>query len=124
MGLTIQTDVNDSSKRLVIDDDVDEVGEDDILSGACALEYIDVDNGLNAAEAEYLKFYDHANPTIGTEAPVLIIPVAGAGRVRIDLSANPHAFTTGMSIACVQEAGTAGTTAPTAKVVVTLKATV
>lgn len=124
MAVEISTDVNDATKRLIQDDDVNATAEDDILTGACSLESIDIDNGLNAAEAEYFKFYDHAAPTVGTTAPDMIVKVAGGQRVRIDLSANPLALATGLSIACVQEAGTAGTTPPTAAVVVTLKAAV
>ena len=83
---------------------------------ACELVSIEWTGQVN--EICYLKFYNDVNATVGTTAPVCQIPVDNtavtfSGYFRTPVS---DVFTAGLAIACTTEAGTAGTTNPTAAV--------
>jgi len=97
---------------------------DDIFDsgGASTLILAKIDNTANAAATSYACFYNSLNPTVGTTAPDIVIPVVGGATVSVAMyrSSTPSvAFGTGMSIACKTAGGTAGTTSPTSDVVLT-----
>lgn len=70
--------------------------------------------GYNAkASVVYCKFFNKASaPTVGTDVPVLTIPIAASGRFDIDIGgAFGFHFTTGIAYALTTDAADAGTTA-------------
>jgi len=97
---------------------------DDIFDsgGASTPVLLKIDNTANAAATSYACFYNAVNPTIGTTAPDIVIPVVGGATVNVAIhraTAIGTPFATGLSIACKTAGGTAGTTAPTSDVVLT-----
>mgnify|MGYP001564100034 CR=1 FL=1 len=78
-----------------------------------------IDNTANAAEAEYLKLWDAASGsvTVGTTAPDWVFKIPAAVKRTIVFNEGV-AYATALTAACVTTAGTAGTTNPTASVVV------
>lgn len=78
-----------------------------------------IDNTANAAEVEYLKLWDAASGdvTVGTTAPDWVIKIPAATK-RTIVFHEGLAYGTALTAACVTTAGTAGTTNPTASVVV------
>lgn len=93
------------------DTDNDEVGWMDIAAGALDdLYYTEIDNS-DVDETSYTKFYNSKKPVIGTTDPVLILPTPSAGNTLLIVAGGiGAAFSTGLSISTVKEAGTAGTT--------------
>ena len=97
---------------------------DDIFDsgGASTLILAKIDNTANAAATSYLCVYNAINPTVGTTAPDIVIPVVGGATVSVAMyrSSTPSvALGTGISVACKTTGGTAGTTNPTSDVVLT-----
>jgi len=88
----------------------------DVTGGANkTLNVMEVTN--ESAATAFVKLYDHAAPTVGTTVPDLIFPIeSGATRTLNILggSANTggYTFTTGISMATLTTAGTAGTASP------------
>ena len=83
-----------------------------LLTGTTGSVYtVGINNTANGAQEEHMKFYDSKGPTVGTTDPVMIIR-AYRGLTLIMTSKQGVAFGTSLSVAMVQEAGTAGTTAP------------
>lgn len=105
-----------SDLRGVSDTDADNTAEN---VGGTTIYSLDIDNTANAA-VTYIKFYNTANPTVGTTAPHMIIHTAASVRRIWTFATAPDSFTTGMSMAGVTGAGTAGTTSPTSNVLVDL----
>ena len=67
------------------------------------------------AAARYVKLYNKASaPTVGTDVPVLTIPVAAGTRVDLVLSAQGRRFSTGIAIAVTTDAADSDTTAVSA----------
>lgn len=91
----------------------------DATSGT--LHSIVVDNTANAAEVEYLKLWDVASGsvTVGTTAPDWVFKIPAAVK-RTIVFHDGVAYGTALTAACVTTAGTAGTTNPTANVIVEL----
>ena len=82
------------------------------LRGAAdTMYFVHVDNTKNTGEAVYVKFYDSATPTVGTTAPIMIIPCAPGKEFFIGKPVG-WAFGTAITAACVTTGGTGGTTAP------------
>ena len=79
---------------------------------------IEVDNTANAA-ITYVKLWDTAqgSVTVGTTAPVMIIPVAASAKITLAVPTG-IAFATAITVASVTTAGTAGTTSPTSAAIV------
>lgn len=97
---------------------LDGTGDLDVITGKTTITVyaIEVDNSL-AAETVYFKMYEAATPTIGTTAPDIIIPVLAGATAKVHWPGGlAEVFTAQFSLACVQEAGTAGTTDPSASV--------
>ncbi|TGP65458.1 hypothetical protein EN868_03145 [Mesorhizobium sp. M2D.F.Ca.ET.225.01.1.1] len=69
--------------------------------------------GLNTTgSAIYLKLYNKAtSPTVGTDTPVLTIPIPASGFFSISLNTAPYYFSTGISYALTGAAADADTTA-------------
>jgi hypothetical protein len=120
MAVTASPLVTGLSGVIVHDTDVDENVVKNIANGACYLHAIVVDNTVGGAGLVHLKLYDNANPTVGGTDPVLILPVQASEIVCFQFAIYDSngdyesglPYTVGLSYACVQEAGTAGTTAP------------
>lgn len=109
-----------SGVTLIKDADANGTVEKDVMEGPCRLTHVAFTSSI-PAEVLYLKFYDDANPVVGTTDPVLVleIPITAPK----DFPINPGVglvFETALSFALVQEAGTAGTTDPTNTEVVVL----
>lgn len=81
-----------------------------------------IDNTGNPTQSVHTKLYDNAAPTVGTTVPDEIMLCQG-GALRAYFFPDGLAFGTALSFACTQEAGTGGTTDPTADVTVTIFAT-
>lgn len=96
--------------------------DSDVGPGAQRLYLMQVDNTGNAAQKVYLKIYNSAGPTIGTTAPDIIIPIPGGSIQKVAVPEG-ISFGTGISMACVTGAGTAGVTGPTNPVIVALTMT-
>lgn len=103
---------------VLYDADADATVEKDMLDGPCVLHGIFVLN--DDAATNHLKLYDNIDPTVGTTAPDIILPLTTdatdppKGGMYFPINApDGIAFTNGLSAAVVSEAGTAGTTAPT-----------
>lgn len=102
------------------DTDVTNAAVKDVMNGPGYLHAIVVDNTGGAAF--HLKLYDNGNPTVGGTDPdwILFVPAAGIYTFlfKVYTSAGIYEsgvyFATGLSWAGVTEAGTAGTTDPSA----------
>ncbi|MGX9144971.1 hypothetical protein [Mesorhizobium sp. 128a] len=72
--------------------------------------------GLNTTgTAIYLKVYNKAtSPTVGTDTPVLTIPIPASGLFSINFNAAPYYFSAGISYALTGAAADADTTAVSA----------
>ena len=56
-------------------------------------------SNINAA-IRYLKFYNKASaPTVGTDVPVITIPIPAGGAINIPFGTTGHRFTTGIALA-------------------------
>ena len=88
----------------------------DIFSGAKTVQQIEVDFTANSAENGYVKMWDSASPTVGTTAPDFCFKGFKGAVKTYSIMPRPTPFDTGHSVACVQEAGQAGTTAPSGTV--------
>ena len=65
-----------------------------------------------AASPRYVKLYNKASaPTVGTDVPVLTIPVPAGGAVNIPFGATGHRFATGIALAITANAADSDTTA-------------
>ena len=78
---------------------------------------IEIDNTANAA-ASFVKLWNNAGAvTVGTTAPEEIILVPASSTVTL-IYIRGKTFGTGLQVATVTAAGTAGTTSPTSSVIV------
>jgi len=82
---------------------------------------VEINNSGNSADASYVKCFDKATGavTVGTTDPELIL-VATAGATVTYMFDQGISFATGLVLACVTGAGTAGTGDPSSSVVVKL----
>jgi len=79
---------------------------------------IEIDNTANAAQDNYVKFYNTAGAvTVGTTAPDMIIEVR-QGVKRSIVIPDGLVYESGLVIATVTAGGTAGTTSPGSSVIV------
>lgn len=106
--------------------------EKDVRAGAMTLYGMYVDNTPTDAAPAYIKFWDHANPTIGTTPPDYVFEIEGngsgdtkavnAGDVYMVFNGGTGIpFSVGMSYAVVTTGGTAGTTNPATTVKVDME---
>ena len=107
--------------RVVTDTSVGTAIQYDSAGGAYSVYTVDIDNSANSA-ASYLKFWNvSSGATLGTTDPVLILFAPAGSREPYAFPAG-IAFSTAISYAFVTTAGTAGTTAPTNAVSITITA--
>ena len=65
-----------------------------------------------SASPRYVKLYNKASaPTVGTDVPVLTIPVPAGGTVNLPFGATGHRFATGIALAITANAADSDTTA-------------
>lgn len=82
-----------------------------IYTGARRAYGVVIDNSLNTA-ASYLKLWNQTGaPTIGSDAPHVILKADAATKVQYNFDIGVH-FGSGIRAAVVTTAGTAGVTAP------------
>lgn len=115
MAITLAALGLTSGLRVFIETDLE---NSDVLvnAGSTTIHSIEIDNTANAAEDEYVKLYNNLDPTVGTTDPDIIIEINNNEK-RTVLFPSGTIFGTGLTMACVQTAGTAGTTSPTASLV-------
>ncbi len=81
------------------------------LGAADDVTYAEVDNSGETNNISYTKFFNSKAPTIGTTDPVMILPAGWTNKAQFVFSGGLGAvFTTALSVATVDSAGTAGTT--------------
>lgn len=119
MAISVQPLTLFSSLKAVRDTDADATVEANVNAGAATIYIIVVDNTANAAQKVYLRLWNVLAPTNGTTDPDIIVMVP-AGVSRTVYLMEGMSFATGLSFACVTQAGTAGATSPTSDVPVTL----
>ncbi len=113
-----------SGRTIVHDSDSNATAEKDVFGGPCTLHGILANNAHSATE--YIKFYDHLDPTVGTTDPdeeCAVEASTGLNGGDMYYPINPPnglAFATGLSFCTEQTAGTSGTTPPGATVEVSL----
>ena len=97
--------------------DLGATSKDDMFGGSGkVIRQIQVDCTANSGEDVYVKLYDAASATVGTTAPGIVVK-GFKGVVRTyDIFPSGSEFVTGVTAACVQEKGQAGTTAPSGTV--------
>ena len=79
---------------------------------------IEIDNTANAAEDNYVKFYNTAGAvTVGTTVPDMVIEVR-QGVSRTVVIPSGLVYETGVAVATVTTGGTGGTTSPGSAVIV------
>lgn len=79
---------------------------------------IEIDNTANAAQDNYVKFYNTAGAvTVGTTVPDMVVEVR-QGVKRSIVIPDGLAYETGLAVCCVTAGGTAGTSSPGSSVVV------
>jgi hypothetical protein len=101
--------------------DSDNTAQNDINSGAVTGVYrIKINAAQNPAEDVYVRCYNHASPTVGTTAAELLIPCKRGRQFTWEFPMGV-AFGTALSVATVKDKGaTAGNSAPTGIVDVTI----
>jgi len=119
MALSVSTQVSPVGAKLVVQTDATATADNNVTGAAAIVYMIQVDNSANGGQVNYLKLYNHNSPTVGTTAPNLVIMALGGADFTVAIPEGIN-FGTGLSLACVQEAGTAGVTSPTSDVVVRL----
>lgn len=100
-------------------DDLGPAPQNDLNDGAGDLYVVKIDCTDNTGEDVYVCFYDHATPTVGTTDPELCLKGI-AGTVKHYIFHDRLYFGTAVSVACVQEKGGGGATAPSGTVAVTI----
>jgi len=117
MTLSVSTQVNPIGTSLIIQDDANATPDNNITGVPATLYMIDIDNTANGAQASYVKLFNAAAAVVGTDAPDWIIMMP-AGTRRAVAIPEGVVFSVGLSMACVREAATTGTTDPALAVVV------
>lgn len=114
MAITTTNGTN-AKDFILYNSDIDETDDENTTNTSPVVHTVMIKNNHGATDA-YLKLYNTQNAvTVGTTVPDIILRAHAAAEITtwIVLEGLPL---TGLSMACVQEAGTAGTTAPAAAV--------
>jgi hypothetical protein len=111
MAITATTGAGTLVTGQAQDSDNDENGWMDIATGPLTdVHYVEIANA-DVDDDSYTKFYNSKKPVIGTTDPVMVLPTGASGNgLLIVAGAMGEVFSTGMSVASVKEAGTAGVT--------------
>lgn len=117
--------VSTPSVNLVFQDTALGSSVDGVKSSSAVLYGVSVDNSANGGAACYVKIFNVANGSVvlGTTAPdeIIFVPAgAKVSRTYFTGAAAGVTFGTALSVACVTTGGTAGVTAPSSSVVVSL----
>ncbi len=115
MATTQTPTSNPFGSNIYTDTDANATSEDDVGSGAKTVYMVDIDNP--SAEKVYFKGYNNASPSVGSTAVDLLLPCVAGARRQYTFPKGLN-FATGLSFACVQESGDAGTTVPSSSVIV------
>ena len=111
MAITITNQSTNLGKRILKDTAVTNSVVHNATGAAGSIHSIFVDNNGLAAIV-FLKFWDQATTvTLGTTDPVLCFLIPASSREILNFP-DGLVFSTGISYACVQTPGTAGTAAP------------
>ncbi len=106
---------NPFASNIWVDSDANATPEDAFTGGAKTVYMVDINNP--SAEKVYAKLYDAATATVGTTAVDCLLPCAAGSAIAYSIPDGLN-FATNVSMACVQEAGDGGTTAPSSTVTV------
>ena len=120
MATSVTTQLSPYVDKLVVDTQANGVKEANVLSGAATCYIFDIDNSNNTS-ATFFKAYNHANPTIGTTEPDIIILAPKQTRQTVSLT-DGIALGTGLSFVCVTSNLTNSTANPTNDVTVRIMA--
>lgn len=112
MALTITTGFSSPlGTVLVVQTASTSTSDDDVTGGNnLVLNVLEATNGSSAVV--YVKLYDSQSPTVGTDAPEVIFPVAAGTSRTLNIVGTGHTFAAGISLATVTTAGTGGTASP------------
>lgn len=110
---------------LVQQTDCDATMNQDVTGGTnLTMTTVEIDaktNSLPAQETAFVKFYATSSDTVGTTAPIMVLPVLGGEAAVYQISGGGYTFSSSINVACVTDGGgTAGTTSPTQNVIVRL----
>lgn len=101
--------------KVITDTSVDASAVNNPTGGSGTLYYVEINNAANSS-AVFVKFYDHASPTIGTTSPDIVLRCGAAESQYFNLPQG-IAFGTAVSYACTTAGGTAGTGSPSNAVI-------
>ena len=88
-----------------------------VQASAATIYEIEIDNTANAAQDNYVKFYNTAGAvTVGTTVPDMVVEVR-QGVSRSIVIPSGLSYETGLAVACVTAGGTGGTTNPGSAVI-------
>ena len=119
MAVTIAPlDIRGNALRIIKDANANATAENNVNDGAGTLYAVRFENAAVAA-ASFLKLYNVTPVTVGTTDPDMIL-MCPASVNRTFIIRTGTNFATALSYACVTTAGTAGTTNPTATVLIDL----
>ena len=104
--------------RIAKETTTNSTGAHNLVGGAASLYAITVVSA-DSSNANYVKFYDTSIVGSVSDDPVIILPVAPSGTLRVVVT-DGIAFSNGISVRAVQNAGTAGTTNPAGNVSTTI----
>src|ERR1035437_8700379 len=124
MAIT-QVDISTPSGEIIFNDSATGNTADAVKASSALVYSVVIDNSANAGAASYVKLFNLAAASVspGTTAPDEIVYVPGGAVVThvFYTGASPgKTFGTALSAFCVTAGGTAGITAPTSSVSVTL----
>lgn len=111
MAITVNNQGSNLGKKIVKDTAITNSVVHNVTGASGSISSIFVDNNGLAAIV-FLKFWDQATSvTLGTTDPVLCFMIPASSREVLSFP-DGLAFSSGISYACVQTPGTAGTAAP------------
>ena len=96
--------------KLVVNDDTDGGGDDNVTGASGNIFLVEIDNTNNTL-ITYVRLYDATSATIGSTTPEIVFP-APAGTKLTYAIPQGVAFGTGISMAACTTGGTAGNTNP------------
>jgi hypothetical protein len=123
---TTQVSVGTPSNLTIFNDTAMDAVADAIKASSAVVYSVKVDNTLNGAAASYVKLFNLAagSVTPGTTAPdeIIYVPAGAIVTVPFFTGANPGVvFAAALSAICVTTGGTAGVTAPSGNVSVSVQ---
>lgn len=124
MAIT-QINVSSPSNEIIFNDTAMGTTVDAIKASSAVVYWVIVDNSANGGAASYVKLWNVAagSVTLGTTAPdeIIYVPAGAIITHQLLTSAAPgKTFGTALAAACVTAGGTAGVTAPTSSVSVSI----